>query len=434
MKANKQPPNVSRVSLWDGFVAGQEILKAINQLPEAEKAALAGSLRRGTPTIGDIDIVIQASKAATQQLLDKLQHLEQVASVIDSGRTWITMVLRNQIKVDICIVEQQQYGAAMLYFTGPVAHNSALQSCARQKGWKLNECGLFDLRTDSYLPAGTEEDIYHQLGLQYIAPELRETINSITLTSSYQSPSLISFSQIKGDMRIESKWGKGEATIPHIAHYALNAFPHYEYIIIADQLPDNTPDQYLRQWDEIDEVNRQLKNNFIKKGIETAIDNHGSLSVKNELLLSFDWVVATIQEETTEDNTEKLIKACECPYVHCIGHTSSQIYNAGSPPRINWDQLFKKAAATHTAIEINAQPNCLELDDALVYNAVQQGVHLVINTAATALSQFDLMQLGVWIARRGGGTKQNILNSRSWQEIEQFKLNKRLVCQQTPAS
>lgn len=434
MKANKQPPDNSRMLLWDAFLAGQEILKAINQLPEVEKAALAGSLRRGTPTIGDIDIVIQASKAASAQLLQKLGKLEQVAYVIDSGHTWITMVLRNQIKVDICIVEQQQYGAAMLYFTGPVAHNTALQSCAHQKGWKLNECGLFDLRTDTYLPSRTEEDIYHQLDLQYIAPELRETINSITPATPYKLPSLVSFGQIKGDMRIQSKWGKGEETISHIAHYALNAFPHYEYIVIADQLPNNTSDQYLRQWDEIDEINRQLKNTFIKKGIEIAIDINGSLSLKNELLLSFDWVVATIQEEVTGDNTERLIKACECPYVHCIGHANNRFSDTDAPSQINWDLLFKKAAATHTAIEINAQPNCLELDEALVRSAVEQGVHLVINTAATSLSQFDLIQLGIWVARRGGCSKQNILNTRSWQEIEQFKLNKRLVCQQTPAS
>jgi len=419
-----------RMLLWDAILCGQEILRAVRPLPGVEKAELAGSLRRGKETVGDIDIVIQSDKSIRLGLVNRLTRMRQVESIAASGETRISMVLTNKIQVDIRIVEEKEFGAAMLYLTGSKEHNIKMRALAAGKNCKLNEYGLFNAKTGAYIAGRTEEEIYRRLGLQYIAPELREDAGEIALASRQRVPSLVSFNHIKGDMQMHSRWSDGEDTIEHIAQYVMNAFPHYEYIVVTDHSPSARiahglqPEEFIRQFAEIDKINAKLGYNFIKKGVETDILGDGSLDLPDNMLQQFDWVIASIHSGFTDDNTQRLLKACENPYVHCIGHPSGRLIGNRDPYPLNWEQLFNKAAATGTAIEINAQPCRLDLRDDLAGMAMKEGVQLVINTDAHGLVQFDYMQLGVSVARRAGCKKQDILNTMHWDDILKFKANK----------
>lgn len=419
-----------RMLLWDAILIGQEILRAIRQLPEVEKAELAGSLRRGKETVGDIDIVIQADRSIRKRLVNRLTRLRQVESVAVSGETRISMALTNKIQVDIRIVEEKEFGAAMLYLTGSKEHNIKMRTLAAGKNCKLNEYGLFNSRTGAYIAGRTEEEIYRRLGLQYIAPELREDGGEIALAARQRMPSLVSFNHIKGDLQMHSRWSDGEDTIEHMAQYLMHAFPHYEYMVITDHSPGVRvahglqAEDFIRQFAEIDKINERLGYNFIKKGVEIDILEDGSMDLPDDMLQQFDWIIASIHNGFTQDNTQRLLKACENPYVHCIGHPSGRLIGHRDPYIVNWGQLFHKAALTGTAIEINAQPSRLDLRDVLARTAVETGVQLVINTDAHALIQFDFMQLGVSIARRAGCRKQDILNTMHWDDIVKFKTQK----------
>jgi len=419
-----------RMLLWDATLAGQEILRAVRALPGVEKAELAGSLRRGKETVGDIDIVIQADSFVRKQLINKLTRLRQVESVAASGESSISMVLTNKIQIDILIVEEEEFGAAMLCFTGSKEHNIKMRSLAAEKNCILNEYGLFNARTGAHIAGRTEEEIYRKLGLQCIAPELREHAEEIALAARQGVPSLVSFNHMKGDMQMHSRWSDGEDSIEHIAQYLLHAFPHYEYIVVTDQSPNKRvahgllPDDFKKQFAEIGKINAKLGFDFIKKGVVTDILSDGSLGLTDDMLQQFDWVVASIHSGFTQDNTLRLLKVCENPYVHCLGHPSGRLIGSRDPYPVNWEQLFNKAATTGTAIEINAQPSRLDLRDDLARMAVEKGVQLVINTDAHALAQFDYMQLGVSVARRAGCKKPDILNTLHWDDIVKFKTRK----------
>ncbi|MBC9932845.1 DNA polymerase/3'-5' exonuclease PolX [Chitinophaga qingshengii] len=422
----------SRLLLWNALKAGSEILAAIQLFPEVMKAELAGSLRRGKETIGDIDIVIMAAVADQARLAKKITKLPQVAAVLAGGETKVSVRLAaSHAQVDVRIVPPDSWGAALLYFTGSKEHNIRLRTIAREKGWKLNEYGLFDLHTEKYLAGKTEEDMYRYLGLQYIPPELREEKGEIDIAAKHRLPVLLTAGQIKGDMHLHSKWSDGEEDIDTIVQYVKKNFPDYAYLVVTDHSPSErvahglTEEAFLLQFAAIDKLNKKLGTAFVKKGVEVDILMDGSLDLPDRLLQQFDWVVASVHSGFTHDNTARLLKACEHPCVNCIGHPGGRLLGTWEGYAVNWEQLMVKAAATNTALEINAQPDRMDLPDELVKMALSKDVQLVIDTDAHALAHFDFMQIGVTIARRGWCRKENILNTCSWKEIQQFRNKKR---------
>ncbi|NML39903.1 DNA polymerase/3'-5' exonuclease PolX [Chitinophaga sp. G-6-1-13] len=421
----------SRLFIWDALKGGNEILDAIRHLPEVKKAELAGSLRRGKEIVADIDIVVMATAEDRQRLATKITKLPQVAGILAAGDTKVSVRLAaSQAQVDVRIVTAEAYGAALLYFTGSREHNIRLRTIAREKGWKLNEYGLFDLKTEKYLAGKTEADMYKWLGLQYIPPELREERGEIEVAAKHRLPVLVTASDIKGDMHLHSKWSDGQEDIETMAQYVRKTFPGYEYLVITDHSPSEriahglTADDFVRQFVEIDKINHRLGTDFLKKGVEVDILMDGSLDLPDRLLRQFDWVVASVHSGFTHDNTQRLLKACDHPFVNCIGHPGGRLLGTREAYTVNWEQLMEKAAATGTALEINAQPERMDLSDELVKMAVAKKVQLVIDTDAHALSQFDCMQLGVTIARRGWCKKEAVLNTCSWREISQFRNKK----------
>jgi len=281
------------------------------------------------------------------------------------------------------------------------------------------------------LAGKTEEDIYQLFGLQYIPPELREMRGEIEVAKKKKIPDLVELRNVRGDMHMHSTWSDGAEDIETIARYILREFPQYEYIVMTDHSPSERiagglkPAEFKKQFIEIDKLNKKLGKDFVKKGVEVDVLVDGSMDLPGDLLQQFDWVVASIHTGFNKNNTQRLLKACENPYVHCIGHPSGRLLGRREAYPVDWKFFFEKAIATGTAIEINSQPNRLDLRDDLVKEAIEKGVMITISTDAHSLSQFDFMQLGVDVARRGWCNKENILNTHSWKEIEKFKKEKK---------
>lgn len=423
-----------RMLLSEALQIGNDLLDQIKTISGITKAELAGSLRRRKETIGDIDIIACTRKKYWKNALTEILKLKNVGRVLASGETKISFLVRHTTtQVDIRLVSEEEYGAALLYFTGSKEHNVKLRTWAKEKNWKLNEYGVFNAKTEKWVAGKTEEEIYDLFGMQFIPPELREEKGEIELSHKFKLPSLIELADIKGDMQMHSRWSDGAEKIETIANHIIQNFPDYEYIVITDHSPSERiargldVQDFERQFQEIDRINRKLGKNFIKKGVEVDILSNGSLDLPDDLLEQFDWVTASIHTGFTKDNTDRLVKACEHPLVHCIGHPSGRLIGKREAYPLDWKQLLKTLKATNTVIEINAQPDRLDLKDDLVKEAVQQGLMLTISTDAHMLHQFDYMQLGVSVARRGWCTKKNILNAQSWQTIEKFKKQKKLL-------
>lgn len=426
-----------RMLLSDALQIGNDLLLQIKMIDGIKNAELAGSLRRRKATIGDIDIIACVNKRENKNILVEILKLKNVGKVLASGETKISFLVKHgTTQIDIRLVSEEEYGSALLYFTGSKEHNVKLRTWAKEKNWKLNEYGVFSAKTEKRLAGKTEEEIYEWFDMQFIPPELREEKNEIELARRYMLPKLVELADIKGDMQMHSRWSDGAEKIETIAGYILENFPQYQYIVITDHSPSERvargleADDFRRQFQEIDHINRKLGRDFIKKGVEVDILSDGSLDLPDVLLDQFDWVTASIHTGFKKDNTERLVKACEHPSVHCIGHPSGRLIGRREPYMVDWEWFFKKLKITGTAIEINAQPDRLDLKDDLVKQAIEQGVMITISTDAHMLHQFAYMQLGVSVARRGWCTRKNILNTYSWEKIEEFKKGKKLLLRQ----
>lgn len=418
----------ARMLLSEALKLGNELLVQIRQVKQIKRAALAGSLRRRKETIGDIDIITCVRLKDCRNVVAQLVALPCVGRVLAKGDTKVSFLIKEtQTQVDIRLVQEPQYGAALLYFTGSKEHNVKLREWAKQNGWKLNEYGVFDAATGQQVAGQNEEGIYELFGLQFIPPELREEKGEIETAIKHALPSLIGYNDIRGDLQMHSTWSDGTEAIETIAAYITKTFPHYQYIVLTDHSPSERiahglqPAAFKKQFREIEIINQKLQRGFIKKGVEVDILPDGRLDLPDAILKEMDWVVASIHSGLAKDNTTRLLKACEHPLVHCIGHPSGRLLGKREAYKVDWAQLFQKLVETSTAIEINAQPARLDLRDDLVKQAIHSGVRIVISTDAHSLLQFHNMELGVAVARRGWCTKKDILNTGSWQHIEAFK-------------
>jgi DNA polymerase (family 10) len=416
-----------RMLLPVALETGNEVLKGIKDIKGIIEAELAGSLRRKKETIGDIDIIACAPKKDWKRIMNRIVKFPQVSRVLASGETKTSFLLENgHTQVDIRLVHEDEYGAALLYFTGSKEHNVKLRSWAKSKGWKLSEYGVFDAKTDRRLAGKTEEEIYKWFHMDWIPPELREDRGEIDAARSRKLPKLVEAADIVGDLQMHSTWSDGAASIEAIARHIQKHFPQYKYIVITDHSPSERvagglkPAEFRKQFVEIDKINQKLGGSFIKKGVEVDILADGSLDLPDDLLSEFDWVTASIHSGFSRDNTGRLIKACEHPSVHCIGHPSGRLIGKREAYPVDWSKLFDALVRTGTAIEINAQPERLDLKDDLVKQAIDAGARITISTDAHTLDQFGLMEFGVAVARRGWCTADDILNAHKWDALESF--------------
>lgn len=424
----------SRMLLPDALSIGSELQNLLTRIKQVKEILLAGSLRRRKETIGDIDIILTADRKYWKKIIATIVGFQGVARVLASGETKASFIYGPQkVQVDIRLVHDFEFGAASLYFTGSKEHNIRLRLLAKEKGWKLNEYGLFESDTEKRIAGGTEAEIYRKLGMDFIPPELREDRGEIEAASQGKLPRLLEEKEIKGDLQMHSTWSDGAESIETIAGFVKSQFPQYQYIVITDHSPSERlahglkAADFLKQFEEIDQINKKNRDDFVKKGVEVDVLADGSLDLSDDLLCQFDWVTASIHSNFNQDNTGRLISSCNHPAVHCIGHPSGRLIGKRNAYPVDWEKVFKTAAATGTAIEINAQPERLDLKDDLIQRALELGVTLSISTDAHSLGQFSFMSFGVATARRGWCMAKSVLNTQTWAKIEAFKKKKKTL-------
>ena len=353
-------------------VAEAEAEALVAFLRGSGRVMVAGSYRRRRETVGDLDLVVTTSHAGA--VGDKLEAYEDVVEVLAHGGTRTTVILRSGLQVDVRAVPEESYGAALLYFTGSKAHNIALRAIAVHRGWKLNEYGLFSGKRR--IAGSTEEEIYKKLGLAYIPPEMREDRGEVALAKSDGLPRLVGRADIRGDLHVHSDWTDGTASIAAMAEAA--RAQGYEYIALTDHSQRVAmahgldPARLTRQSHEIDRVNARLHGLTILKGIEVDILKDGTLDLPDASLAKLDIVIAAVHsyfDLSREAQTERVIKAMSNPYVSIIAHPTGRLIGQRDPYEIDMDRVISAAHRTGCYLEINAQPDRLDLNDLHVHAA-----------------------------------------------------------------
>ena len=387
------------------------------------RVVAAGSFRRRRDTVGDLDILATTAHAAP--VGDRLVEYENVALALAHGPTRTTVVLRSGIQVDLRVVKEESYGAALMYFTGSKAHNIALRNIANDRGWKLNEYGLFD--EDRAIAGETEEGIYKKLGLQFVPPELREDRGEIALAQKNALPHLVQLSDIRGDLHVHSNWSDGNATIAEMAQaakargYAYMALTdHSRRVTIAHGL-DRA--RMLRQMDEIDRLNAKLRSFTVLKGVEVDILADGSLDLPDEVLSRLDIVIAAVHYKfdlSRDEQTERIIRAMDNRHVSILAHPTGRLIEERAPYDIDMDRVMKAAKERGCCLELNAEPDRLDLTDVAAKAAKELGVQIAISTDAHSTAGLAYMRYGVDQARRGWLEPSDVINTRPLRELKKL--------------
>lgn len=396
--------------------------KRLEQLVASAKGTIhveiAGSLRRRKELIKDIDIL--ASSKNPKALMDRFVKDEHVARVTGHGETKSSVVLKSGIAADLRVVTEAELPYALVYFTGSKEHNVVLRQRAKDRGLKLNEYGL--LKGEKNVPCKTEADIYEKLELPYIPPEMREDLGEFDAKSI---PGLVELDQIIGLYHCHSKYSDGHNTVAEMAKAAKKA--GYTYMTMTDHSQSATianglkPDRVKKQQAEIDSLNKKLKGFHVLKGIESDIRKGGELDYDDDVLKTFDLVIASVhtgQDMTEAEATKRVVTAIENPHTTILGHPSGRLLLTRKGFPLNYEKVFDACVANRVAVEINANCHRLDLDWRHVHRAKDKGVMLVIGPDAHSVEDIDNMQYGVGIARKGWLEPENLLNCMT---LAQFK-------------
>jgi len=401
----------------------RQILAHLDGCSAIVKREVAGSFRRGKETVGDLDILAVARQTAGA--MDCLAAFPGVATVLARGETKMSVRLGSGLQVDLRVVPEESFGAALQYFTGSQAHNIVLRGMAKGRGLKINEYGVF--RGDQRIAGKTEEEVYAALGLPWIPPELREVRQEFEEAAAGKLPELIELDEIRGDLHAHSTWTDGMATIEEMAQAAqerglkyLAITDHSKRVSMAGGLDGA---KLRRQWAEIDKINARLRGFTLLKGVEVDILERGGLDLEDDVLAEADWVVASVhygQRQSREQITRRVIGALENPHVCAIAHPTGRLINERKAYEIDLDAVLRAARDQGKMMELNAHPRRLDLDDVACRVAKNYGVPIVISTDAHSINGLDAMRYGILQARRGGLTKKDVANTRTWPQLKKM--------------
>jgi len=400
----------------------EEIMRKLRKDAPVGELSVAGSLRRWKDTIKDIDIL--ATSKDHKKVMGAFVHLSEAKEVLMHGPTKSSIVTHEGIQVDLRVVDEDSFGAALAYFTGSKAHNIRIREMAMKKGLKINEYGVFKLGTGRKIGGKNEADVYKALGLPFIQPELREDMGEIEVALSGRLPELVELKDIRGDIHVHTKWSDGSHDFEELIDEAKKR--GYEYIAITDHSKGlgvargMNIEQVLEQVKEIRAINKRLRGFRLLAGIEVDVRSNGSMDYPDEVLRELDIVIASIHSGFRQERkqlTGRLISAMKNPYVSIIAHPTGRLIGERDAYEIDMDEFLKTALQTGTAIEINAYPLRLDLNDIYVKRAKEMGVLIVVGTDTHISSQFDYMVYGIGIARRGWLEKKDILNTCNWEAL-----------------
>lgn len=396
-----------------------EIMKRLSKESPVKELSVAGSLRRWKETIKDIDIL--ATSDEPKKVMNVFTRLPHSKDVLMKGPTKSSIITNEGIQVDLRVVSEDSFGAALAYFTGSKAHNIRLREMAVRKELKINEYGVFNVKTERKLGGKNEIDVYRLLGLPFIPPEMREDTGEVEAAVAGRLPELLEIKDIKGDLHVHSNNSDGSHEIEELVDTARKK--GYEYIAVTDHSKSlgvargMSIEQVLAQNKKIKTINRKLRGFKLLSGIELDIRSDGTLDYPDEILKQLDIVVASIHSgfrQSREQITKRLISAMKNPLVTIIAHPTGRLIGEREAYDVDMEEILNTAKETVTVLEINAYPLRLDLKDIYIKRAKEMGLSFSISTDTHVNYQFDFMNYGVGTARRGWLEKEEVLNTCSY--------------------
>jgi DNA polymerase (family X) len=410
-----------RMLIHDADAMVAEIVGVLADVPGVRRIEPAGSLRRRRPTIGDLDLLAAVDDPGA--LITVLDGLPGVDRVLSAGVDKSSIVLADGPQIDLMVCPPAAWGTHLVHFTGNADHNIGLRGMALDRGWSLSEKGFKVLDSGELLVDAEEADVYERLGLPWIPPEMREGDGEIAAAVAGTLPELVTHADVRGDTHTHSNWTDGVDTIEVMARAARDL--GHEYIVLTDHSPSLgvarglVPQRVAEQREEIGRVNRRLAPFRILHGTELEIRADATLDYPDELLATFDLVIASIhtgRNQPSEQLTKRALAAIENPHVDVIAHPSGKIVNRRDPLPLDWLRVFEAAARTGTALEINGSPR-MDLDDALARAAGRAGARLTLASDAHRTEELAQQRYAVDIARRAWLTADQLLATRSADDL-----------------
>lgn len=401
-----------------------EAKEIIEELKDTvETIELAGSLRRMKETIGDVDILVISSEP--EKVMKNFTSLDRVEKVVAKGDTKSTIRVYGGIQVDLRIVEKKSFGSALQYFTGSKDHNVKLRKIAQKKNLKLNEYGLF--KNDSRKAGESEESVYQALDLKWIPPELRENNGEIDAAKNGSLPTLISYDDVRGDLQMHTTWSDGNNTVEEMVNKARDL--GHSFIAFTDHVGSlkvaggMDKKEWKKQGKQIKKIQDKYDDIHIFHGMEANIKKNGEMDVSTSFMKDADVVLASVHSsfrQPKKEMTERVKKAIENKYVHILSHPTGRKIQKKEAINLDIDKVFESAKDHNVAIEINAYPERLDLNDGLVRRAVDQHVKLSIGTDSHRKDHLRYYELGIAVARRGWAQKKDIINTYSLKKLKNF--------------
>ncbi len=413
-----------RMLLDEASALAGHVLGFVRSHPACERAEVAGSLRRGKETVGDLDLVAASRDRGT--LADAFADAPFADEVLAHGPSKV-FVKCGGVEVDLRIVEPEAFGALLHHFTGGQAHNIALRERAVKMGINISEYGLAEAGTGEYEPVATEGELYERLGLSYIPPELREDSGELEAAGKGELPDLVEVSDIRGDLHVHTNWSDGRGTIESMAEAAIEL--GYEYLVFCDHSGSLkvanglSPERLKGKIQAVREADEKYGEIRLLCGSEVDVLKDGSLDYEDALLAELDFVVASVHTSfqlQEEEMTERIVRAMNNPHVRTVGHPTGRILNRRDPYAVDVPRLIREAKATNTALELNSYPDRLDLAVPYVREAVNAGVRITIDTDAHDETALSFVGFGVTQARRAWVEKGSVINCLPLAQFEEY--------------
>lgn len=401
-----------------------EVVAALSGLPQVERCEHAGSLRRMRETIGDVDVLVASTDP--HPIMEAFAALPIVHEVIASGDKKTSIRTAKGLQVDLRVVPPESWGAALQYFTGSQAHNIRTREIAVKAGLKLSEYGLFDAESGELIVSETEEEVYERLGLPWVHPTLREDTGEIEAALAGGLPRLVTVDDLRGDLHSHTDLTDGIAPLEDMV--AAAAARGLEYYAITDHAPNlfmqrMTDEKMLAQREQVRRLQASWPDLTLLHGTELNIDPDGDVDWDADFLAGFDICVASVHSHFTQDQeamTRRLVRACENPHVHVIGHPTARSIGRRPPVDADWDEVFRAAARTGTALEIDSFPDRLDLPADLIRRAKRLGVKFSVDTDAHSVGHHRNIRYGVGTAQRGWLTPDDVINTWPLARLREF--------------
>lgn len=408
----------------------EEVAKSLTEYLDASNATkkimVAGSYRRRKETVGDLDILVTCRQGSQEKVMTRFVEYDDVEQVVSQGKTRSTVILRSGLQVDLRAVAAVSYGAALHYFTGSKAHNIAVRKMGQKKNLKINEYGVFDNR-DKRIAGKTEEEVYEKVDLPYIEPEMREDRGEIEAAKMGRLPQLITLDQILGDLHSHTKETDGRYSLEEMAEAAQKV--GYKYLAVSNHSKHLTVARGLdakrlaEQIEKIDALNEDFEDFLLLKAIEVDILEDGSLDLPDSILKELDLTVCAVHDKHNlprGKQTERIIRAMDNRYFNILAHPTGRLINERRPCAVDMERLMDAARERGCFMELNAQPDRLDLNDIYCKMAKEMGVKIAISTDAHGVDDLQDMRFGVYQARRGWLEAEDVLNTKSWTELRKL--------------